>query len=238
MTYSMNSRNVPEKDFYLIETMCWQTEAAARQETAGFPLLEMHLSRLERSALFFGFRYDEPGIKRILAGLSRRLGRQAPEGAKRFRVRTTLRPSGLFQVTHVDELVDVPTPVRVDISEKRVDPEDLFLYHKTSRRGLFHRERKRISPAGFFDTLFLNKRGEVTQGTITNVFVDAGRGKMLTPAVECGLLPGILRQKLIEEGAAVEAVLTTEDILQAHSVYVGNSVRGLLTAKITSLPTR
>jgi len=81
----------------------------------------------------------------------------------------------------------------------------------------------------------LNNRGEITQGTITNLFVDSGEGQLLTPALRCGLLPGVLRQKMLKEGRAREEILGLDDILGAKALFVGNSVRGLLRARLRVL---
>ena len=47
-------------------------------------------------------------------------------------------------------------------------------------------------------------------------------------AAELGLLPGVLRRKLIVEGRAVEAELTLDDL--ADGFFIGNATRGLLAA--------
>ena len=38
-----------------------------------------------------------------------------------------------------------------------------------------------------------NERGEICEGTITNIFADFGDGVLMTPRLDCGLLPGVLR---------------------------------------------
>ena len=231
----MNKKDTEKKDFYLIETLVWQPQMSDSRGNEGFPLLEMHLDRLEKSARFFGFSYPEDLIMHMLNELSAKLGSKHGRQRKKFKIRCTLGSSGRFAITDVDELHEIKSPVLVDISSRRVDPQDIFLYHKTSRRKLFNLERTRIEKIGLFDTMLLNNRGEITQGTITNIFVDIGADKMLTPAVECGLLPGILREKMLKEGRAEEAVLHPVDIHDARAVYVGNSVRGLMEIRLTGL---
>ena len=53
---------------------------------------------------------------------------------------------------------------------------------------------------------------------------------LLTPPAELGLLPGVLRRRLLEEGRAREAELSLEDL--AGGFLLGNAVRGLTEARI------
>jgi para-aminobenzoate synthetase/4-amino-4-deoxychorismate lyase len=81
--------------------------------------------------------------------------------------------------------------------------------------------------------LFLNLRGELTEGTRTNLFLEKD-GRLFTPALRCGLLPGTLREELLDLpwAAASEAVLTEVDLKEADRVYLGNSVRGLVRSEL------
>src|SRR3546814_4688997 len=79
--------------------------------------------------------------------------------------------------------------------------------------------------------LFTDPEGRLTEGSFTNLFVERG-GLLLTPALQRGLLPGILRRTLIEEGRAVEADLTPADL--AHGFYIGNALRGLVRAQLVA----
>jgi para-aminobenzoate synthetase/4-amino-4-deoxychorismate lyase len=78
----------------------------------------------------------------------------------------------------------------------------------------------------------LNERGEVTEGSYNNIVVSR-HGELLTPALMCGLLPGLLREELIEVGAIREAVLTLGDLKDADTIWLINSVRGWRECRIT-----
>jgi para-aminobenzoate synthetase/4-amino-4-deoxychorismate lyase len=79
---------------------------------------------------------------------------------------------------------------------------------------------------GCDEVVFLNRKGELTEGTRTNLFLELD-GRLFTPALTCGLLPGTLREELIDlpRAAASEAVLTIADLARAERIYLGNSVR-------------
>jgi len=81
---------------------------------------------------------------------------------------------------------------------------------------------------GFFDALFTNERGEITEGSITNVFF-LRKGRILTPPAEAGLLPGITRKQIIkasrEQGFSVmESTVRPRDLRAFDGVFVTNSV--------------
>jgi para-aminobenzoate synthetase/4-amino-4-deoxychorismate lyase len=91
---------------------------------------------------------------------------------------------------------------------------------------------KETARDGFDDVLFLNLRGEVTEGAISNVFVEKD-GRWLTPPVECGLLGGVYRRHLLETRPDVkERVLYAEDLRQADAVYLANAVRGVRRVEV------
>jgi para-aminobenzoate synthetase/4-amino-4-deoxychorismate lyase len=119
------------------------------------------------------------------------------------------------------------------ISDQRIDDKDPLFFHKTTRRQFYDREMERQKAlTGCDEVVFLNKKGELTEGTRTSLFVEQG-GRLFTPALTCGLLPGTLREELIDlpRAAASEAVLTLADLAAADRIYLGNSVRGLIRAE-------
>ena len=65
----------------------------------------------------------------------------------------------------------------------------------------------------------------------TNIFLKKSN-KLYTPALGCGLLPGVLREYLLSNNLAHEKALYLNDLLDADNVYLGNSVRGLIEAEV------
>ena len=118
------------------------------------------------------------------------------------------------------------------ISRERTDAQDRMLYHKTTDRRMYQEAFKEAVNQGFDDVLFLNQRGEVTEGAISNVFIEKG-GLWVTPPLECGLLAGVYRRHLLETLEHVEErVLYAEDLRRADAVYLSNAVRGLRRVEI------
>ncbi len=209
----------PPKSFELIETLLYESGK-------GFWLLDGHLERLKASAAYFGYAHDERAVREALD----RAVDGRPEA--RLRVRLLLAEDGAVSVTVAEQPAQAAgTAMRYAISDTRVDSANPFLFHKTTRRELYDREWQHYADTkGADEVLYLNERGELAEGSRTNIFIERD-GKLLTPPLSSGLLPGVLRRDLILQGKAAEAVLTLDDLERADAVYVGNSVRGLVRAE-------
>lgn len=210
-------------DFQLIETILWQD--------GEFYLLDLHLNRLRDSAEYFQFDYDVDQIVSALFRESKKF-----QGHERYRVRLLLYRNGTVSISSA-RLDDAgPTLKRVVFSTTRTDPNNRFLYHKTTNRSLYDREFQKARDKGCYDVLFLNTRDEVTEGAISNIFVKEG-GEFYTPPVECGLLDGVFRRYLFENGFPLkERVLYKDDILKADGLYLANSVRGMVQVSLLEEP--
>jgi para-aminobenzoate synthetase/4-amino-4-deoxychorismate lyase len=113
--------------------------------------------------------------------------------------------------------------VRVALAAAPVDQRDPFLYHKTTLRDPY-RERAAARP-DCDDVLLVNRRGELTESTTANLVVRLD-GALYTPPLDCGLLPGVLRRRLLASGALRERRLRAEELRSAEEMWLINSVRG------------
>jgi para-aminobenzoate synthetase/4-amino-4-deoxychorismate lyase len=200
------------QDFDLIETMRFEPDE-------GIVELERHLDRMRTSAGDLDFRFDRHAARNEL--LAATFGRK-----ERAMVRLLLSRSGemAIEVKPFEDPSEVPA--RVTIRPLPVNRDDFRLRYKTTDRRFYDQIRRE---EGAFETIFVDPDGQLTEGSRTNVFVERD-GKLLTPPLTRGLLPGVLRAKLIDEGRAEEAELTRDDL--AEGFYVGNIVRGLVPAKL------
>ena len=200
------------RSFDLIETM--RFDAAE-----GLLELERHLARMKRSADALGFAFDRHDARNELqaATFALRAGRT---------VRLMLSRTGAIAI-EVRPLPERPEePVEVALAPLPVEPEDFRLRHKTSDRAFYDDARR---AAGAFEVAFVDGQGFITEGSFTSLFVKQG-GKLLTPPLARGLLPGILRETLLEEGRATEHDLRADDL--AGGFLIGNAVRGLMRARL------
>ena len=81
---------------------------------------------------------------------------------------------------------------KVVLANEILDQDDYLLRHKTTARSRYNGVLARLAEtAEVFDAIFFNSRGEVCEGARSNVFVER-EGKLLTPSLSCGLLPGVV----------------------------------------------
>lgn len=187
----------------------------------GLVRVQRHLARLARSAAWLGCPAPTEAIFERLMAL---------QSAVPLRVRVELAQDGTFVITTAP-LGAGPRSDRVAIARSPVERANPFLQHKTTERALFHAATQYAQAHGFADVLFRNEDGEVTEGAISNVFLKR-EGVLLTPPVRAGLLPGVLREELLETGNAREQVLYVDD-LRSGELFLGNSLRGLRPVVLT-----
>jgi para-aminobenzoate synthetase/4-amino-4-deoxychorismate lyase len=209
----------PPRDFQLIETMLWH---------GGFSFLSMHLDRLAASAEYFSFSYDRAAVMEQLITAS-----NVFLPGERYRVRLLLDATGSITLTTAKQVSDTPTGL-IRLSQERTSSKDVFFRHKTTHRKLYEGQFAEARANGFDDMIFLNEKGEITEGTITNIFLQRA-GQLLTPPLSSGVLPGVFRRNLLETTAgAEERVLTLSDLETADAVFLCNSVRGLWQVKLAA----
>jgi para-aminobenzoate synthetase/4-amino-4-deoxychorismate lyase len=200
-----------QENYQLIET--FRLSAAH-----GLVRIKLHMDRLEHSALKLGFVFDRAGAEAELATL--------PATSVDLRVRLTLARDGTLKI----ETQPLATPskgiLRVMIAKKRLDPGDPFLRHKTTRRDLYESAFAQATETGFDEAIFLNRRGEIAEACRSTVFIETQNG-LATPDLESGVLPGVLRQSLIESGQAYTKTLFLGDLRETKKFFLGSSLRGL-----------
>ena len=232
---------------------CWLKARFATTLDPGFGLIETfaahhpsqhdridaHLHRLERSARYFGFRFERT---ELLLALQREHAALAPpcagaQTAWSHRTRIELRHDGSFEI-RCAPLQAPPARVEVLLAEQWLDDavldrRDPLLRHKTTHRARYDLAWQAAERQGAFDALFFNQRDELCEGGRSSVFVQLD-GRWWTPPLRCGLLPGVARARLLADPRlrAGERVLRREDVLRAQALMLSNAVRGALPARL------
>lgn len=211
-----------KNDFEIFETMHATRAGGVRHR-------ERHLKRLASSAACFGYAWDAAAADAYLDTACAML-----DAGTSYRLRLALNTAGAFSVQHAP-IMPLTEPVRVLLAPDATEAGDLFLRHKTSIRSRYDAAWREAEAQGAFDTLFFNERGELTEGGRTNVFVRID-GRWLTPSLDCGLLPGVMRGVLLDDPqwSASEAVITRAMLEAADEIVVCNALRGAMRAVLAS----
>lgn len=201
--------------FDLIETMRFEA-------LDGFVELERHLARMKASAEALGFAFNRHDCRNDLQAATFRLTEDA-------RVRLMLSRSGALAIEVRPLPVTPADPIDVAVAPLPVAPDDPRLIHKTSDRAFLDEARR---AAGTFEVVFVRPDGLLSEGSFTNIFVKRD-GILVTPR-QGSLMPGVLRQILIERGEAIEGDLRPADL--ANGFFIGNALRGLISARLVAAP--
>ena len=207
-------------DFSLLETLLWTPQE-------GYAYLPEHLRRLSGSADYFSYPCRGEEVRARLAAAV-----AGYRGASQ-RVRLLLDRSGEVRIEAVPYMpIETTRPVHVVLAPHPIDDQDVFLYHKTTRRKIYNRLRAGLAQ-GVDDVLLYNRRGEITETTVANIVVSID-GREYTPPVHCGLLAGACRQHLLASGQVAERVISLDCIRSLGTFTLINSVRGRFPGALVS----
>jgi len=203
--------------FELLETM--------RLAGGRYAFLPEHLARLARSAAYYGFPYLPTSVQKALEAV------RGVHARGTRRVRLLLARDGAVRVETYPLSPRPKTPLRLGWADQPVDAADPALFHKTTRRALY--DQTLTAHPDCDDVLLYNAARQVTESCRANLVVALG-GRLVTPQLGCGLLPGTYRQRLLTHGVLTEATLTPKNLAAASCLWLINSVRLWTPAVLTA----
>jgi branched-subunit amino acid aminotransferase/4-amino-4-deoxychorismate lyase len=182
--------------------------------------LDDHLARLRRSASRFGLRLPRCDLPRVIRTLCAK---------KRL-------DDACIRIVLTDELAVTASPMpppppsgRVRIASWFRDPRSPFHGHKLlGAENRLIRDETRA--AGYAETLFADPRGNLLEGSVTNLFL-VKNGALVTPGLQ-GILPGVTRQVVLELAAHLGIPvrlrsIRRRDLLSADAVFLTNALLGI-----------
>lgn len=115
----------------------------------------------------------------------------------------------------------------LNLSTVQRNETSIFTYIKSLNYGDNILEKQASMKQGFDEPIFLNSKGMITEGATSNIFF-VKEEKIYTPSVECGLLPGTVRDYLLEKYGVRELAIYPEDIDKYDEIFVTNSLMGIM----------
>ncbi|MCB1177374.1 MAG: bifunctional anthranilate synthase component I family protein/aminotransferase class IV, partial [Leptospiraceae bacterium] len=185
-----------------------------------FYYLTDHIIRLKNASNFFGYNIDFENIKI-------KISKNLPDNNFNYKIRLTCN-SDKFNLEYFPLEKKIKYG-KVQLSKVNTNSKNILLTYKNTNREIYNSEFQKAIEKGLTDFIFLNEKKEITEGSISNIFVLIGN-IYYTPPVECGLLPGIFRNKLLKKFPKYFkiGIIREEDLKETNSIFICNSIRGII----------
>jgi len=108
-------------------------------------------------------------------------------------------------------------------SQVRRNETSLLTYTKSFHYGDNLMERAAAKQCGFQEVLFLNTTGKVAECASSNLFW-VKNGELYTPDLSCGILPGIMRDYVIDHYLVKQVKAEYGQLIDADEVFLTNSL--------------
>lgn len=206
----------------------------------GLPFLwERHWARLRSNAAAVGIELEGYRSEDVLAELQRQVERAGLDAGKARITFSDARASDLWPGSEPA----APTRMSIVVAERREMPRDLRLgispFPVNSRSPLGGiKSCNYLEPVlsledakkrGFHEAVRLNERGIVTGACMANVFWAKG-GRLFTPALSTGCLPGTTREFVLENLECEEVEAEIGELDTADSIFLTSAGLGAVEA--------
>jgi para-aminobenzoate synthetase/4-amino-4-deoxychorismate lyase len=194
-----------------------------------------HLQRLQQSASALRIPFESSRIVQVAEQACIAIASPLPH-----RLRIDLFADGSVTTT-ANVLEPVASEVTIfwaskvlpDAHQAVMQSSNVLLAHKVNQRTLYDLAWKNAVALSGFDAVFLNEQGFVTEGGRSSIFIQPkGSNQWLTPPLSAGVLPGVMRQSLLDDPQwnAHQAMITAADLVDAGRILVCNALRGAVPA--------
>lgn len=182
-------------------------------------LLNYHIERLSSSADYFLFNFNKNNIYELIENIIQNLSFE-----KKFKIKLTLNKWGKIDFA-TEEIKNEFNNVIVNLSRISINSQNRFQYFKTTNRKFYDEQTKQNSINNFYETIFFNENGFLTEGCFTNIMMKK-ENVWFTPPIEDGILPGVYRKHLlISRNDIKEKHISLNELLEADEIVLINSVR-------------
>ena len=217
--------------------------------------LQEHLRRLQKAADFFGWGQiaswgiTEEEILRWLDMQRKQAEEEQKAGQKDMDSEKETGTSIQGQLTHGGLKIMLSEKNRIfalrenhyhpaqyeqgftmDFSKVRRNETSPLVTHKTMNYGDCILEKRAATKAGMDERIFLNTKGQIAEGCVSNIFF-IRKGEICTPSIDCGLLPGIVRDYVLQTEKVTESYLYPEDLAGCEACFVTNSLMGIMPVR-------
>lgn len=183
--------------------------------------LEKHLRRLQKGMDFFSFSHkiSEKEIQQYVVGVEE----------KNFALKVMVSEKNFLFLKREDPYHNQKKEkgMKVLLSSVLRNSTSPMIYYKTLQYGDNILEKRKAKVEGYDEVIFLNERGFVTEGAVSNLFFLKGE-KLYTPPIKDGLLAGTMREYLLEQYPVEEISISEKDLENFDACFLCNALMGVL----------
>jgi branched-chain amino acid aminotransferase len=207
------------------------------------PFFSYHWKRLAESTLWLGIPlpFDKHSLLKMMNQLT--LDNQCMTGQGGLRLTVTrgvsergLILSGECKPTYVLQCFRLPAKAVESMSASIVNTRRNEHSLSSRIKSISYLDnvlaKQEAAQKGFDEAFLLNSQGSLAEGATTNVFIVLN-GCIITPRVEDGALPGVMRSvilhRALEKGIEIQTrTITPEMLYAAEEIFITNALRGVV----------
>ncbi|KJS86214.1 MAG: hypothetical protein JM58_07310 [Peptococcaceae bacterium BICA1-8] len=222
---------LPESDGFLYGYGLFETIKLYQGEIIFFA---EHFARMEAGCKTLGLQFDK-GPDEILDycyELAR--ANQLTNGGIRVTFAKNNQKNSLLITTRANTYSEevYQKGFKISFAKAKRNPEALLVGVKTNNYLENLLTLNQARQMGYDEAVFLNVYNKVSEGTISNIFFVKNE-RIFTPLEECGLLPGIIRGKVLDIADKLRLTLeigqfTKEELLNADEIFLTNSLLDIM----------
>lgn len=127
-------------------------------------------------------------------------------------------------------------PEYFNITQARLKANGYLSAHLAqSELAQYEAKVKQTAAHGHLEGILLSPKGYVAEALTSNIFW-AKEGKLYTPPLSLGILPGIIRNEVVRKQKVQEKLITAEELKKTDEIFLTNSVNYLSPlAKINNI---
>ncbi len=217
-----------------------------RRLPEGIEDFQAHMTRLKNSAVQLKIPIpvdfdNTDNFKRYLESFKKQDRGIQPLDSEIGVIKLTLLRQGSSSLWIVSERPFLYTKKQLEeglsltVSEVQRSSTSFIQRHKTLNYAENWLEKQKAIENGYQEVLFLNENHELTEASASNLFFYK-EGCWRTPEIDCGLLPGIMRQRVIDHfnqvgKPVIEGRFVLKDILSSEKVILTNALMGVMPVK-------
>lgn len=184
-------------------------------------LLEYHLERLRHGAGVFNLKMDvtEESVHRYI--------KKNPMKNGVLKIIVSEKNT-IYQCRDNNYTEDIyKSGFTVMLSSVIRNETSVFTYVKSLNYGDNLLEKRSAHQRGYDEPIFLNSRGQLTEGATTNIFFIKDK-KIVTPSLSCGMLDGTIRKYIMNKYDVEEKVIYHHEVCEFDEMFVTNSLIGVM----------